>query len=144
MNKNKWKTGTWTSLVCFFVLLVASCYYFVCDCQIYGRSANGGSRIYSPNGEYYVVRYLSPFRRHFLAGMSPLGTAKLFDRNGKLLHSGPAMVEEEFGPFWHDSCRKAFLTNWVEFMGMDDPTWAFNLPTSPGGKCEQLELADIR
>ena len=113
----------------------ASLYYFVtCDCVEYDGFTAAKKRAYSPNGEFYVVRYISRFRAALPFATEPLGTAELFDKDGALLFSGAALVSAEAGPFWFGSiCQGAHSPNSVSFFGhVDSPFWTFDLALPPG------------
>jgi hypothetical protein len=82
-------------------------------------------RCYSPNHEYYIVRLQTPFNR-LEDQLYVHGTAKLYDKMGKLLYSGRTWLSGEAGPSWVDSGNSSS----VHFQG--DDNWIFSLPTPPG------------
>jgi hypothetical protein len=61
------------------------------------------------------------------------GTARLYDRSGKLLYEQKTQINEEFGPEWLGGHEDDPMHRPVVFyQGIEDPGWRFILPESPG------------
>ena len=81
-------------------------------------------RCYSPNGEYYVVRFQSLANRIFYPRQDHVyGTAKLYNKDGKFLYSEKTILGSEYGPQW--------FGNSVAYFGTS-PEWYFKPPTTTG------------
>lgn len=95
-------------------------------------------RCYSPNHEYYVVRYQSLIRALMPIAFEPaFGTAKLYDKPGNLLHAGQTLLGFQAGPNWGDVSTSRGKEYSVFFTGNADDSeprggWVFSLPSSPG------------
>lgn len=127
----------WLVIIALLLQFIISsiCLYLNCNCLVFDGFRKGVERSYSPNGEYYIVRYISRMRFTLFYLVDPLGRADLYDRVGNLLYSGSAMVDDGAGPTWAGSlCQGANSANWVGFMGNagEGPDWSYDLPTPPG------------
>jgi hypothetical protein len=81
-------------------------------------------RCYSPSGEYYILRRQSLFNAMFFSPQDRVyGTARLYNKNGKLLYSEKTILSSEFGPHW--------FGNSVAYFGTL-PEWYFKPPTPTG------------
>jgi hypothetical protein len=61
------------------------------------------------------------------------GTARLFDRSGKLLYEKEAYIGEQAGPSWLDRPENDPVNpSEVFYQDGGGPEWGFVLPTSPG------------
>jgi hypothetical protein len=88
---------------------------------------------YSPNHAYYITRHQTLWESLGVRFNSGSGSARLFDRSGKLLYEGETLISEEFGPEWfngsgHDSSDHPA----VFYLGNSGTAWLFTLPDSPG------------
>lgn len=114
----------------FFVVLAGGIYVlFFLDWIRYPSYANGdvsSYRCYSPNREYYVERWQSPWSA-VQDQLYVAGTAKLYDKTGMLLYSNKANLSTEFGPEWFD---ESLSHSSVFYQGSYD--WIYQLP-SPSG-----------
>lgn len=89
-------------------------------------------RCYSPNHEYYVVRSHSLIRSLMPIAFEPaFGTAKLYDKSGRLLYSGKTFLDFQAGPLWGGGPTADGEKYAVWFMG-DLNNWLFTLPSTPG------------
>ena len=117
-------------------LLLATWYVvFEWDWLVYTDGRPSDERCYSPNHEYYVVRLQTPIRTL----LEPIGTAKLYDKSGKLLYKARTVLTGEAGPRWYDEF--AGKSSSVMFIGnlSDEWEWRFDLPSSPGNNPSKLE-----
>lgn len=95
-------------------------------------------RCYSPNHEYYIVRYQSLIRALMPIAFEPaFGAAKLYDKSGNLLHAGQTLLGFQAGPNWGDVSTSRGKEYSVFFIGNSDDSeprggWVFSLPSSPG------------
>jgi len=80
---------------------------------------------YSPNHEYYIKRYQTPFQA-IQDQLYAYGYAILYDKTGKKLFEGKTYVGND-NPYWFDDS--------VAFMGSNDD-WYVKLPSSPGAHPE--------
>jgi hypothetical protein len=90
--------------------------------ELGGGYKAGEFRCYSPNHEYYIVRYESIVSHKFIRRNEVLGTAKLYNKEGKLLYSAKALLDLEYGPFWFGDSVAYFAS----------PEWYFKTPTPTG------------
>lgn len=89
-------------------------------------------RCYSPNHEYYIVRYQSLVRALLPLTFEPaFGTAILYDKLGKRLYSGKTFLDFQAGPLWGGGTTVDGEKYSVWFMG-DSNDWLFILPSPPG------------
>ena len=88
--------------------------------------ADGQTRCHSQNGEFYVVRYTTSWRRLFPNVLKQEGTAFLFNSAGDTIHQWPAYFGPDSGPYWSDGDGDALVSH-VYFMGDESP-----LVTVPG------------
>jgi hypothetical protein len=84
---------------------------------------------YSPNHEYYVVRRQSWWNSKF-DQTYVRGTAKLYDKTGKLLYSDKTYLSLEAGPWWVDDAAGKRPS--VVYQSTEKPGWGYDLPSSPG------------
>jgi hypothetical protein len=102
---------------------------FIWDWVKYPNFEGALERCYSPNHEYYIV-----FRQSWLESKSyqphARGTAKLYDKTGKLLYSNKTYLSLEFGPTWSDDIRGH--PGAVSFQGTEEPGWGYDLPSPTG------------
>jgi hypothetical protein len=107
----------------FVSLLAVSILWFTkYDWVRWPASAQEDLRCYSPNGEYYILRYQSLFSA-LLPQRQARGTAKLYNKNGKFLSSGKTVLDLEFGPIWGGSTVGYFDSS---------PDWDYKTPTPTG------------
>lgn len=81
---------------------------------------------YSPNHTYYITRHQSLWEKLWRTYPDEYGTARLYDKSGKLLHEGKTEFGgDELGPRWFED---------EVSMGEDNnrQLWIAPLPTSPG------------
>ncbi|MDR2924535.1 MAG: hypothetical protein LBU76_01020 [Azoarcus sp.] len=113
----------------FFVAIVGAIYVcFFLDWVKYPSYSNTIEYCYSPNHEYYVLRWQSPWSAT-TDQLHVKGTAKLYDKTGKLLYSSKTDLSEEFGPIWGDYSDGRSV---VFYGGTEEPGWGYDLPSSPG------------
>ena len=105
------------------------CLLFFLDWVKYPKDENALEYCYSPNHEYYITRWQSPWAS-YTDEMFVRGTAKLYDKTGKLLYSNKTDLSFEFGPWWIDD--PAGRRSSVVYQGTEKPGWGYNLPSSPG------------
>ena len=109
---------------------------FEWDLIVYTGGVQNSERCYSPNHEYYIVRLHTPIRALLTITLEPdFGTAKLYDKSGKLLYSGKTLLDFQAGPHWSAGWHGEKSS--VFFMGnlgeeKPDGGWGVDLPTSPG------------
>lgn len=117
-----------------FSLLMIGFGVFAWDCVTYTASQLGEERCYSPNHEYYVVRLQTPFNALVADPLYVRGTAKLYDKAGKLLYSGKTDLDDGAGPTWAEGIASEGGTSSVSFIGnsMSEGEWFSALPASPG------------
>jgi hypothetical protein len=114
----------------FFVVFGCAIYiYFFLDWVEYPEDENSLKYCYSPNHEYYITMWQSPWASH-ADEKSVRGTAKLYDKTGKLLYSHRAYISFEFGPRWFDGPAAHHWS--VAYLDGEEPGWYFILPSSPG------------
>ena len=102
------------------VILLCIC-YLVFFCYVFTDDI----RCYSPNHAYYIVEYrqLISISKEF-----QVGTAKLYDKTGKLLYQNDTILNGQFGPNWLSLPTR----NTLFYQGLEEPGWGHELPTSPG------------
>lgn len=90
---------------------------------------------YSPNREYYITSHQTVWRAIFSFYFGDFGTARLFDRSGKLLYEEETELDAQSGPFWLDRPgNDPERPSEVFYMDGRGPGWIFSLPTPPGRK----------
>jgi hypothetical protein len=118
---------------------------YPCDLQTSPTCSNPVEYATSPNGEYYIVRLQTPFEAAFEEPLYAVGTAKLYNKHGKLLYSGKAHLGEDYGPNWCAACSppgaqvvcneerscEIVPRNKVPTVYFDQSDWDFALPSSP-------------
>jgi hypothetical protein len=110
-------------LIIILAVLIPIWYFvFVYDYEVWTEEG-GSERCYSPNREYYIIRYQTLADSFSLKGRA-FGTPKLYNKEGKLLHSAKAYLSLEFGPYW-------FNERGVGYMAYS-PEWHFRTPTPTG------------
>jgi hypothetical protein len=117
------------------VVLVAAWFlFFEYDWIGYPRYEWGDEICYSPNHEYYIVRLQTPFSALFSSDpLYTIGTAKLYDKSGKLLYKGKTLLDGEAGPMWAGAEINKPCVFFVGLAdGVDSRDWWYDLPTSPG------------
>lgn len=88
---------------------------------------------YSPNHAYYVTRHQTLWQATSLSHSTNFGTARLFDRSGKLLYAAETLVDEQAGPVWLGGFKNdPTHPPKVFFTGNDGSSWKFILSESPG------------
>jgi len=94
------------------------------DWNRWPRWAHNEVKCYSPNGDYYVLRYQSLFESFFsIKQDSVYGTVKIYDKTGKFLFSGKARLGTEYGPHWFGDS--------IGYMGFSSE-WVYETPSSTG------------
>jgi hypothetical protein len=88
---------------------------------------------YSPNHAYYVTRHQTLWEAMNISSPHDFGTARLYDRSGRLLYEKETLVDGEFGPEWLGGFKDD-PTNRpkVFYQGTEEPGWTFDLPEYPG------------
>ena len=102
-------------------------------------SRYGPKTCYSPNHEYYVKRYQTPFE-YFIA-FDPLyakGIAILYDKTGKEIYRGYAPISAMFGPDWFSIVGPDWSHNSVGYY--DTNSWYTKLPSFPGEHPDRSSL----
>ncbi|MDR2924533.1 MAG: hypothetical protein LBU76_01010 [Azoarcus sp.] len=113
----------------FFVALVGAIYVcFFLDWIRYPRGENVLKYCYSPNHEYYITLWQSPWASQ-TDERFVVGTAKLYDKTGKLLYSNKTHISLEYGPIWGDYSDGRSV---VFYQGTEEPGWGYDLPTPSG------------
>jgi hypothetical protein len=116
-----------------FTTVFCVIWYLIFEWPIVHYPSYAKEPCYSPNGEYYITRYQTPWQSVFLSDPIAFGTARLFDRSGKLLYEKEAYIGEEAGPTWLDMTGSdPALPSEVFYMDGGGPEWGFTLPTPPG------------
>ena len=111
-----------------FVFLGGAIYiFFFLDWVKYPSYLEKTEYCYSPNHEYYITLWQSAWSAK-TDQLYAKGTAKLYDKTGKLLYSGKTFLSNEFGPLWADNPYGKSSVVFVE----SSVNWSFELPTSPG------------
>jgi hypothetical protein len=111
------------------IAIAAAFYYLI----FYDRMDfdDDDSRCYSPNHEFYVLGKISvytSFMSNFIPSLRHKGTAKLYDKTGKLLFSVKGVDLYNGGPYWPSRWPK---NTEVQFGNIHD-MFGFKLPSSPG------------
>lgn len=88
---------------------------------------------YSPNHAYYITRHQTLAESIHLLTPHDYGTARLFDRSGKLLYEKETLIDGEGGPQWYGGFKNDPMNKpTVFFQGTENPGWTFDLPEYPG------------
>jgi hypothetical protein len=88
---------------------------------------------YSPNHAYYVTRHQTLWQALTTSSQDDFGTARLFDRAGKLLYEKETPINEEFGPQWSGGSKNDPTSrSMVYYQGTENPGWMFDLPEYSG------------
>lgn len=88
---------------------------------------------YSPNHAYYITRHQTLWQATNLSYPADFGTARLFDRLGKLLYEGPTFIDGQAGPFWSSGFENdPSYRPEVFYVDGGGPNWGFVLSESPG------------
>ncbi|MDM0077493.1 hypothetical protein QTH90_24015 [Variovorax sp. J2P1-59] len=88
----------------------------------------------SPNGEYYITRHQTVWERLWRTYPDQYGTARLYEKTGKLLYEGKTRFGDGAGPHWFPGFDGDPHPKPKVFMSEDDDGqyWNYELPTSPG------------
>jgi hypothetical protein len=110
-------------VVVFYVLFAWDWVRYPCDTPNGLICENPVELCYSPNHEYYIVMTQTPFNA-VQDQLYVSGTAKLYDKTGKLLYKGKTGFGETGTPAWRSKP--------VVYFPSDIGDWWYDLPTSPG------------
>jgi hypothetical protein len=117
-----------------FVFILAFCvWYFLFQWNAFDCYAP----YRSPNGEYYITTHQTPWEKFWNTYPDEYGTARLYDKTGRLLHEGKTYFGYNgAGPYWVEWHGQNLKPDEVFFMS--DPSgidrnyyWQYKLPISP-------------
>lgn len=116
-----------------FTFAAVSFWYGIFEWNIFDYPSHAKGPCYSPNHAYYVTRHQTPWQVMTTRSQSEFGTARLFDRSGKLLYENETDINGEFGPEWLSGFENDPMhPPKVFYQGIAEPGWTFTLPESPG------------
>lgn len=97
-----------------------------------GGVVSNDARCFSPNREYYIVRLQTPFSFLWADSRKIEGSARLYDKSGKLLYQGSADISFESGPIWLAIDGYRYAVSFAGDASDESERWHFDLPSSPG------------
>ena len=112
----------------FAVALMSLLWFGVFEWNSFDFTGYGDERCYSANHEYYITRHQTLWEKVTKTYPHEFGTAKLFDKNGKLLYEGKSYLNDQVGPGWLKDPNEVFFQD-----GGEITDWSYRLPSSPGG-----------
>lgn len=114
-------------------LAVLLSWYALFEWKIVDYPSHAEGPCYSPNNAYYVTRHQTPWQSTNLSYPAAYGTARLFDRSGRLLYEEETFIDGQGGPQWSGGPKDGSTNEWVVYyQGTEDPGWMFYLPEDPG------------
>jgi hypothetical protein len=117
----------------FFLAIACMLWYAVFEWPVVDYPSYAKGPCYSPNHAYYITRHQTLWQSTNLSHSSEFGTARLFNRSGKLLYQKDTSLGGQAGPMWFDGApSRSADPPQVFFMDNTDPGWIFILPSSPG------------
>lgn len=111
-----------------FVAIMFLLWFAVFEWNSFDFTEYGDEPCYSANHEYYITRHQTLWEKVTKTYPHEFGTAKLFDKTGKLLYEGKTHLNPQNGPGWLSNPNEVYFQGWVS----KADTWVYKLPSSPG------------
>lgn len=108
-------------------LTIGCGWYLVCGRDSFDYPSGKPWRCYSANHEYYITTRQTLWETIFRTYPYDYGTARLYDKTGKLLYQGKTTFGEGRGPRWFPNRVSMGTSDGGKF-------WEAPLPVPPGGK----------
>lgn len=114
------------------VAVMSSIWFAVFEWNSFHFTEYADELCYSANHEYYITRHQTLWEKLTKTYPHEYGTAKLFDKTGKLLYEGKIHLNPQNGPGWLSNLNEVYFQGGAS----TEDTWIYKLPSSPGGRSQ--------